>query len=94
MSDVVTPPVAPQEEWDVFTGKALIASRSPWGTFAGAGITWLVTHYGFGWDQAMSNLLAGAAVVVASYGMRYITKEPITGILEATRKPSPVFRGK
>ena len=80
MSD--TPPT-PEDDWEVFTGKALIASKSPWGTLAGGGIAWLATRYGFGWDQITCNLVAGVAIVLASYAMRYFTNEPITGIITA-----------
>jgi hypothetical protein len=63
-----------------FTGSALIASRSPWGTLAGGIVTWAVARWGLGWDQSTCDLVAGAGVLVASYLMRYVTEHPITGI--------------
>lgn len=66
-------------------GKALIASKTPWGVLVGAGATWAVAHYGLGWDQETTTLVSGVAIVVASYIMRYISSARITGIV----KPSP-----
>jgi hypothetical protein len=79
MSD--TPPLEP--EWEVITGQALLASKSPWGTLISAVIAWAVARYGFNLDQVSCNLLAGAAVVLGSYAMRLIEKRPITGIFHA-----------
>jgi len=79
------PDPANEPAWDEFAGKALIASRSPWGTIAGGIIAWLVARYGLDWDSDTCNLVAGAGVVLASYGMRYIASGPITGIF----KPKP-----
>lgn len=62
-----------------WTGQSLIASRSPWGTLAGGVVGWLVTKYGLGWDQSTCDLVAGGCVLVASYAMRYVTENPITG---------------
>ena len=66
-----------------FTGQALIASRTPWGTLAGALVAWLVSKYGLGWDQATCDLMAGAGVLLGAYLMRTITEHPITGLLRA-----------
>jgi hypothetical protein len=85
MSNTTTPP-----EWQVITGKALIASRTPWGTIAGGIVAWVVTRYGLNWDQSTCNLVTGLAVIAASYGMRYITSQPITGILTAKPVTAPV----
>lgn len=69
-----------------FTGQALIASKSPWGSLAGGVVAWLATKYGFGWDQATCDLVAGAGVLVGAYIMRYVTEHPITGFF---RKATP-----
>lgn len=69
-----------------FTGQALVMSRTPWGTLAGGLVGWLVTKYGLGWDQATCDLVAGGCVLMASFGMRYITENPITGLF---RKATP-----
>ncbi len=66
-----------------FTGQALLASRSPWGTLAGGIVAWLVSHYSLGWDDATCSMVAGAGVLVGAYVMRWVTKHPITGILRA-----------
>lgn len=66
-----------------WTGKSLAASKSPWGSLAGGVVSWLVAHYGIGWDAATCDLVAGAGVLIASYVMRAITELPITGIFRA-----------
>lgn len=66
-----------------WTGKSLAASKSPWGSLAGGIVSWLVAHYGIGWDAATCDLVAGAGVLIASYAMRMITELPITGIFRA-----------
>lgn len=63
-----------------FTGQALIASKSPWGSLAGGVVAWAVTHWGLGWDQSTCDLVAGAGVLVGAYAMRYVTDHPITGL--------------
>lgn len=63
-----------------WTGEALIASRSPWGTLAGGIVTWIAGRYGFGWDAGTCSLIAGVGVLAAAYAMRMITEHPITGI--------------
>lgn len=67
------------------TGKALLASKTPWGTIAGGVVGWLVSHYGLGWDQATCDVVAGACVLLASYAMRYVTAAPITGVVSAPK---------
>lgn len=62
-----------------WTGKALVASKTPWGTLAGGIVAWLASKYGFGWDQATTDLVAGAGVLVMSFVMRSISELPITG---------------
>jgi hypothetical protein len=81
MTDLIPTP-AP-EQWEVLTGKALLASKSPWGTIAGGLVGWLAAHYGLGWDQTTCNLIAGGGVILASYAMRWLTTQPITGIFTA-----------
>jgi hypothetical protein len=93
-AEQLDPPTA-----DKWTGKALIASKSPWGTFAGAGVTWLVTKYGLGWDQTACDLVAGGAVLIFAYAMRLVTELPITGLFtkataaQAAAKAAPVAPG-
>lgn len=62
------------------SGKALIQSKTPWGTLAAAIIGWAVARYGLGWDQNVVDLTAGLFVLAGSYVMRYVTKARITGI--------------
>ena len=61
------------------SGKSLIAAKSPWGTLAAGGVSWLVAKYGLGWDETMVNLVAGVGVLVGAYIMRMITTSPISG---------------
>lgn len=63
------------------TGKALVASKTPWGVLAAYGVTFLGAHYGLGLDPGTTGVVAGAAVLAGSYAMRYITSVPITGLL-------------
>ena len=64
-----------------FTGKALLASRSPWGVLVSAIIGWLVTHYGLGWSDDIVAIVDGLIILASSYGMRYITRAPITSVM-------------
>lgn len=64
------------------TGKALIASKTPWGVLAAYGIAFLGAHFGLGLDADTTGVVAGAAVLVGSYAMRYITTDTITGIFK------------
>ncbi len=65
---------------DALEGKALIASKTPWGTLLAAGIAYLASKYALGWDQTVCELLAGAGVLLGSYLMRYISANRITGL--------------
>lgn len=61
------------------TGKPLLASRTPWGTLAVAGVSWLASRYGLGWDDTTCAVVAGAGVLAGAYAMRAITTSPIAG---------------
>lgn len=74
--------------------KALIASKTPWGTVAVAAVSGLVTKFGLAcgavatascWTPETVDWVAGVATlagtVVGSYVMRYMTKAPIAGIV-------------
>jgi hypothetical protein len=62
------------------SGKALLASRTPWGVLASGIVGWIVAHYGLGLDEATTNSIAGLFVLIGSFAMRYITRTPITSI--------------
>lgn len=62
-------------------GKALVASRTPWGVLAAYAVSFLGARYGLGLDDASTGVVAGGAVLAGSYAMRYITSSPITGFL-------------
>lgn len=61
------------------TGKALIASKTPWGTLLAAAIAYLAGKYALGWSESFCELLAGAGVLVGSYLMRFYSPGRITG---------------
>lgn len=66
------------------TGKALVASKTPWGVLVAGIVGWGVAHWGLGWSSDTTDLVAGAAVVVGAYAMRWITRAPITGIVKGS----------
>jgi len=61
------------------TGKALIASKTIWGTLATMGISWTVTKYGLGWSDQTDAYVSGLLVMAATAALRDITMTPITG---------------
>ena len=61
--------------------KPLLASKTPWGTLAAGVIAWISSRYGFGFDETTCGLLSGVAVLIGSYVMRALTKQPIAGVL-------------
>ena len=61
--------------------KPLLASKSPWGTLAAGVVAWLSSRYGFGFDETTCGLVSGVAVLLGSYAMRAITKQPVVGVL-------------
>lgn len=65
---------------DQITGKALIASKTPWGVLAAYGVAYISTRYGLGWSETTTNLVAGGFVLIASFGMRYVSNHPITSL--------------
>lgn len=62
-------------------GKALIAARSPWGVLIAYAIGALLGRYGLNLEPEHTQILAGAFVLVGGFGMRLITRAPITGIV-------------
>src|SRR5581483_899173 len=60
-------------------GKALVASRTPWGVVIGFGVAWAASKYGLGWDADLCALVSGVAVLAAGYVMRLVTAGPIRG---------------
>lgn len=69
-------------------GKALIASRTPWGILVAYIISWVASRYGLGLDADMTSVLSGVIILAASYGMRYVTKAPITSLVKTPTPPS------
>lgn len=70
-----------------FTGKALLASKSPWGTLLAGAVTWLAGRYGLGWPPEVCALLGGAGVLAGAFVMRAVTKSPISGLFTKGTAP-------
>lgn len=70
------------------TPKALIASKSPAGTLLAGGLAFVAGRYGLGWDEVTCDMLAGLAVLLGGYVMRYVTKSPIGGVVSVTTPPA------
>ena len=75
------------EQW---TGKALVMSKSPWGVLLVTAVTYESAKLGLGWSPDVCSLVAGGALVLAAYAMRYITSSPISGFFKkAPLPPTP-----
>jgi hypothetical protein len=68
------------EKW---TGKALIASKTFWGSIGVLVVSAIVKRYSLGWDQDTVDLIVGSLDLVAFAGLRYISTTPITGWFRA-----------
>lgn len=64
-------------------GKALVASKTVWGTAATMALSWAASRYGLGWDADTCGLVSGVLTMAATAGLRYITTGPVTGIVTA-----------
>ena len=62
-------------------GKALLASKTVWGTAITMAVTWGVSRYGLGWSPDVCAQVAGALTMVATVVLRSLTKTPVTGIV-------------
>lgn len=62
-------------------GKALLASKTPWGTLACAGVAYAAAKWGLHWDETTVDLVAGGGLVVGAYLMRAVTASPIAGFI-------------
>lgn len=74
----VSPDLAQQ-----LVGKSLLASKSVWGNAIAMVVAWAVTKWGLGWDAQTSAEVTGAVVMAATIALRYVTRQPISGILSA-----------
>ena len=79
----INPALATQLE-----SKPLLASRTPWGTVAAGVVAWLSSRYGLGFDETTCSLIAGGGVLLGSYAMRYVTKQPVAGIVTSPVAPA------
>ena len=62
--------------------KPLAASKTPWGVLGAAAVAYASSRYGLGLDQSMDALIAGAAVLAASYLMRWLSPTTIRGLFK------------
>ena len=62
------------------TPKALLASKSVWGSAVSLVVGWAVTHWGLGWDADTCALVTGLLVMGVSAATRAITRSPIGGV--------------
>lgn len=74
-----------------FVGKSLAASRTPWGTLLLPVVAYLAARYGLGWTPDIDAVVAGVAVLVGSYAMRYVTSTPITSLFRRRRVTVPTL---
>lgn len=70
-------------------GKSLLSSKSPPAIALAAVLAWVSTKYGLGWDQSTVDVLTLIIGVVAAYGMRAITRGPITTLVAKPKEVSP-----
>ena len=83
------------------TGKALLASKTPWGTIVGTAVGWGVAHFGLActaavttacWSQSTDDVVTGAltllGTLIGSYIMRAVTKAPISGLVTPASAPA------
>lgn len=67
------------------TGQSLIASKSPPVVALAAVVTWASAKFGLGWDSDFCTFVAFGVVFVASYVMRYFSRNPISGLFTRTK---------
>lgn len=65
--------------------KSLIGSKSVWAPLATWAVTSIATHYGIGWDEGTSTLIASLLAYVAVIVCRYFTRSPIGGVVTAPK---------
>ncbi len=65
--------------------KSLIWAKSPFGTMVGFVVSWAVTKYALGWDANTVTLVTGLVTGAVAYALRYVTNQPIQGILSTTK---------
>jgi|SRR5882724_9922115 len=71
-------------------GKALIASKTPWGTAVATLAAYISSKYALGWDESTDELVALGGMLVGSYIMRMISPARITGIVTPTPLPARI----
>ena len=79
-------PAFPVDDTDL-EGKALIASRSPWGVLAAFIVGFVITKFGFHADDQTVAIISGICVLAGGYLVRLVTHKPITGVMQAGHKP-------
>lgn len=80
--------------WKSLTGSAFLTSKGVWGPVLTAGLTWLSTKYGLGWDDPAVGEVSLAISLVASLAAGALirvfgTKGPITSVLPPAAPETP-----
>lgn len=63
-----------------WTGKALLASKTFWGSIGVIVLSAIVKRYSLGWDQNFIDTVVGLADLAALAALRKVSSLPITGI--------------
>lgn len=73
-----------QSQTPAVVGKALLASKSPWGTLLIGVIAYVASKWGLQLDDQTTDLIAGFAVLIGAYAARYFVQHPIRSVLPTT----------
>ena len=75
---------------EFLAGKSLLGSKTFWYPAILSGASWLATHYGLGWDPALTadlaGLVAAAVAIVTGWVTRCFTHAPIVSLLPVAAK--------
>jgi hypothetical protein len=70
--------------------KALVASKTVWGTILLPLLTFVSAKYGLGWDDDTCTTIAGLVVAGCAVVFRWMTKGPIGGVVSAGPEASAI----
>lgn len=68
--------------------KLIWQSKTPWGVLLIYALTWLSARYGLQLDPAATQLVAGAGVLLGSFVMRLVTRQPVSLFAAAPAPPA------
>ena len=67
---------------DALTPKALIASKTVWGSAVGLVVGWVVTKYALGWDPNTCAVVTGLLTLGLTAAGRALASSPISGFFK------------